>query len=411
MEYYKLRTDIDIFPTDVSGEPAFCIRDPINLADRMFFVPPPTLFIISLFNGRNPFLDIQAVFKQKYGVLVPEDKLKELAHNFDKNFFMDNERYRAQKLKKEEEFKKSPVRKAILAGRSYEPEPEKLKQQIDQYFKAIGKPDSFNKEKRSESLKGIIAPHIDFSRGEPCYAWAYKKIMESEPADIYLIFGTSHAPSKSPFILCRKKFLTPFGELEVDQEFVDIMEAECSYSLFDDEKNHQNEHSIEFQLIFLQYLLEGKKDIKIVPVLCSSFHNIVTNGESPLFNSQIVEFIKAVKKAISSTKKKIFMIASADLAHIGHQFGDNFKIDHSIMSWVEKEDLAMLKTLEDFNLNGFYNSVYHDGDKRKICGFPPIFTMLQVMDSGIGKLLKYEKWVDTRGEAAVTFAGMAFYDK
>ena len=126
MEYYKLRTDIDIFPTDISGEPTFCIRDPINFADRMFFVPPPTLFIISLFNGRNSFLDIQAVFKQKYGVLVPEDKLKELAHNFDKNFFMDNERYRAQKLKKEEEFKKSPVRKAVLSGKSYESERGKL---------------------------------------------------------------------------------------------------------------------------------------------------------------------------------------------------------------------------------------------------------------------------------------------
>ncbi|MDY6862370.1 MAG: AmmeMemoRadiSam system protein B [Thermodesulfobacteriota bacterium] len=412
MEYPKLRTDIEIFPAKISDGPTFCVRDPFNLTDKMLFIPPQTLFIISLFNGKNSLLDIQAAFMRKYGTLLPRNKIEELVDSFDACLFMDNEKFEGQKVKNEEEFRKSAVRKPVLAGRGYELEPEKLKKQIGEYFKSITEPIITVNENKRGTLQGIIAPHIDFMRGGPCYAFAYQEVMKSEPADTYLILGTSHAFSKTPFILCRKKFVTPFGEIEVDQDIVDILEKEYGYPLFDDEKNHQNEHSIEFQLVFLQYLLAGKKDIKIVPVLCGSFHNIIAKGEEPFSSLQIMEFIGAVKKAISSSsKKRIFIIAGADLAHIGQQFGDTFQVDRNILNWVEKEDMVMLNTIKSLDLKAFYNSVYHDGDKRKICGFPPIFTMLGVMDSGTGYLLKYEKWADPGGAAAVTFAGMAFYDE
>ena len=33
----------------------------------------------------------------------------------------------------------------------------------------------------SGPLAGILAPHIDFQRGGPTYAWAYRALAESEP--------------------------------------------------------------------------------------------------------------------------------------------------------------------------------------------------------------------------------------
>ncbi len=40
--------------------------------------------------------------------------------------------------------------------------------------------------------KAIVAPHIDFHRGGPAYAWAYKSLVESAGADLYILLGTSH---------------------------------------------------------------------------------------------------------------------------------------------------------------------------------------------------------------------------
>jgi hypothetical protein len=48
-----------------------------------------------------------------------------------------------------------------------------------------------------------------------------------------------------------------------------------------------------------------------------------------------------------------------------------------------------------------------DGDRRKICGLPPIYTMLSVIEADSGRLLKYQYFPDPAG--TVSFASMAFY--
>ncbi len=52
--------------------------------------------------------------------------------------------------------------------------------------------------------------------------------------------------------------------------------------LFDDELTHRTEHSIEFQVVFLQYLLGGRRDFTIVPILVGSFHDLMERGIDPI---------------------------------------------------------------------------------------------------------------------------------
>ena len=50
---------------------------------------------------------------------------------------------------------------------------------------------------------------------------------------------------------------------------------------FDDELTHRTEHSIEFQVVFLQYLLGGRREFSIVPILVGSFHDLMESGDRP----------------------------------------------------------------------------------------------------------------------------------
>ena len=74
--------------------------------------------------------------------------------------------------------------------------------------------------RRGATAKAIVAPHIDFHRGGPAYAWAYKPLAESAGADLYIILGTSHCGGQTPYILTLKNFETPLGLVETDRDFV-----------------------------------------------------------------------------------------------------------------------------------------------------------------------------------------------
>jgi AmmeMemoRadiSam system protein B len=188
---------------------------------------------------------------------------------------------------------------------------------------------------------------------------------------------------------------------------VEEIEKQVSTDLRMDEFAHRGEHSVEFQTVFLSYLFQGKRDISIVPILCGSFHEMVASRTSPMNEPEVTEFVSAVKRAVAECDKKVCFIAGADLAHVGPRFGDGQPIDDGMLKFVKSEDLRMLETVERVDAEAFFTNIGADMDRRKICGFPPIYTMLNVMEATSGKLLKYQSWPDPNG--TVTFASMAFY--
>ena len=138
-----------------------------------------------------------------------------------------------------------------MAGRSYPDDPDALRLLIDSFFEDESGPR--DSPRGSGVVTGLVAPHIDFGRGGPCFAWAYNELRDRDPADVYVVLGTGHT-SRNLFTTTRKVFETPLGDLEVDSTFVDRLAAYAPQDLFADEIAHKNEHSIEFQVVFLKYL-------------------------------------------------------------------------------------------------------------------------------------------------------------
>ncbi len=407
MEYPKLRL-IDAFPIEISGQQAVCLRDPFNTKNS--FVPREVFDnIVYYFDGNHSILDIQDIYKQRHGDGEIQQIIQQVIEELDKNLLLDNDKSRDYIKKLKDDFINSTIRKDAHAGTAYEADKDKLKDQIDGFFTSPdgpGKPSSSN---QTTGLKGVIAPHIDIGCGGPCFAWAYKEIAESSDAELFIILGIAHTGTKNLFILTDKTFETPFGNVETDKDFLESLRKKSKIDYFEDEFVHKNEHTIEFQLVFLQYLYHQKKNFKILPVLCSSFGGVVGDLNYPLQIPQLENFIASLKETIEESKKKICIIASVDLAHVGHRFGDKELQDETYLKRLKYEDINMLKYAEGLDAEGFYRSIQKDNDKRKICGYPAIYTMLNVIKASEGKLLKYSQSADQNTNSTVSFASMVFY--
>ena len=407
MEHPKLRL-IDAFPIEISGQQAVCLRDPYNTKNS--FVPRKIFDdIVRYFDGNHSVSDIQNIYTQRHGENDIQQTIHQVIEELDKNLLLDNNRSRDFIKKLKDDFRNSTIRKDSHAGTAYEADRDKLKEQIDGFFTSAdgpGKPSSSSN--KVTGLKGVIAPHIDIGVGGSCFAWAHKEIAESSDAELFIILGIAHTGTRNLFVLTDKTFETPFGNVETDKEFLESLHKKNKTDYFEDEFVHKDEHSIGFQLVFLKYLYHQKKNFSIVPILCSSFGEAEGDNNNSRQISQFEEFVSALKKTIKESKKKVCVIASVDLAHVGSRFGDQELQDEAYLKRLRSEDTEMLKYAELLDAEGFRNSIQKDHNSRKICGYPAIYTLLNVIEASEGKLLKYSQYAD-QTNSTVSFASMAFY--
>ena len=407
MEYPKLR-NIDAFPLETSGRKVIGLRDITSLSDKIVVVSYRDFFIISLFDGKHSLLDIKAEFMRKYGEMLFTEHLEDILKKLDENYLLDSERYENYRLQLEEEFKKADLRAAVFAGKSYEADPLKLRQQLESFFVQPDGPGSAVPAHKGKPVKGMIAPHIDFQRGGPCYAWAYKELAASLSPELFIILGTVHLPTKHPFVLTGKNFETPLGVIETERDIIISLTKKVAFNLYQDEIVHKTEHSIEFQLVFLSHLYKERKHFKVVPILCGSFHELIAKDSTPRRMPHFTDFISALRETIAESKYRTCFIASADLAHVGIRFGDTVPPSPASLQRLAGEDRKMLEYVEAIDGEGFYDYMRREKDSRRICGLPPIYALLSVMDAEEGTLLNYRQSLETDGSSVVTFASVVF---
>jgi AmmeMemoRadiSam system protein B len=386
-----------------------CLQDPLNVSEKALFLSPPLYFIVSLFDGRHSILDMQAAYMRRFGEFLYTEKVHEIISQLEVALFLEGERFQEALRQKEEDFKRASVREAVFAGKSYEADPDRLRAQLEGYFTGENGPGSLGEKKSENGLKGLIAPHIDFQRGGFCYAFGHREIWERNSSSCFIIFGTAHTPMENRFCLTRKDFTTPLGTLNVDKELVDAIQFHCPDGVFTDEGIQRSEHSIEFQCVFLRYLYPEPNPLKIVPILSGSFHEAIDKGISPMALKPIRHFIEALRKAVSSLGRQVCYIASADLAHMGLQFGDGEGIREYDLRILSQEDRGMLEYAEKMDGEGFFSSISKERDRRRICGLPAIYSMLKVLEAKEGKLLKYDQAFTPETQSVVSFASLAFY--
>ena len=106
----------------------------------------------------------------------------------------------------------------------------------------------------ADGLVGIAAPHVSPFGGWQSYQAAYQVMGPSYRDRTFVVLGTSHYGQPERFGLTRKAYVTPIGESRVDMALVDWLAEHGGPAVTMEDYCHSVEHSIEFQVLFLQYL-------------------------------------------------------------------------------------------------------------------------------------------------------------
>ncbi len=407
-DHPRLRA-VEAFPVEQEGRRFLALRDPAGYAPSAVMLPVELLSILRSFDGEHTIVDIQAEIMREHGDLVPRRVIEDVIAALDEQGFMDSRRFAERRAAIDGEFLASPSRAAAHAGGAYPGDRDELRRTMDGYFSAPTGPGPIahaGGASDGAAVDGIIAPHIDFHRGGPAYAWAYRDLAERCAADLFVIFGTCHAGMRHPFALTRKDYDTPFGAARVDGDFVDAVSARSGVDCFASELAHRTEHSLEFQAVFLQYLYAGRREFTIVPVLTSFAHEALARRRSPADDAAIVRCLDAIVETAARSGRRVAFIAGADLAHVGPRFGDRDPVSPAALARIDREDRTMLASVEAGDARAFFASVAADGDRRRICGLSPIYALLHALPGRRGTIKHYGQWPDP--EAVVSYASVVF---
>ncbi len=360
--------------------------------------------LVRKFNGELSLPEIQAEVLRQTRQLISTQQLESLVHQLESRMLLEGPTYSSFL----EDFKHAGIRQPALAGRAYSSNPRVLRCQLESYFynpEGAGLPDSAC---LGNSTRAVMIPHIDFVRGGPTYTHAYRALIEGNEAKTFIIIGVAHRPCQQRFMLTRKDFETPLGLVRTDRTFVDRIASLVGPSAFEDETAHVREHSIEFQLLFLQHLLGPDAEFSVVPILVGSFDDLFGRGVDPIEVPDIQRFVQALRAAESSSDEVVKYIASVDFGHIGREFGDRDLVDQQTQLRLERFDRAMISHAVAGDPKSWFQTAAAVSNVWRICGLAATYIMLHAAGPLRGELLQYQQAIDSTSTCCVSFASLAF---
>jgi hypothetical protein len=405
---FPLLRNLQFSPLKEGEEQYVLLWDPSGLSTDKLIVPLSYFYLLQFFDGEHSLEQVAAEYLRKFGEFLVPDRLHRLVSDLDDKLFLEGERVDAARKAALAAYQAASVRRAAFAGKSYEADPAKLTAQIKGCFSSKEGPERKDSEHKGQPIKGLVAPHYEIKDAGPIYAWAYKELQESQAPDLFVVLGTCQAGLQNGYAVTGKDFETPLGLVKTDRAIIDRLKAAAGFC-FDEELAHKNEHSIEFQLPFLQFVTGQEKSITIVPVLCSFPPTTFFDPQLRDLRDRIETFLKALQDALAQTGRPACIIAGAELAHIGMRYGDSSPPTDFSFHRCMQQDLAMLKHAEEVDADAFAQFLAKEGDGRRISGFAALYTLLKLIGGGKGQVLRYDRGITDQFNSTVTYASMAFF--
>jgi AmmeMemoRadiSam system protein B len=392
---------------DHQGQAYVALEDSLGLFSGQVLIPLETFHhVIRHFDGRTSLVEIKSRLERETGRPTALADLKGLVEKLDRAMVLEGPTH----LALVDQYARQGIRPTSHAGRSYPADDSVLRQDLARFFedpRGAGLP-SEPAPGPAGPLRAILSPHIDFGRGGPVYSHAYRRLVEQSDADIFVILGVAHQYCRNRFALTRKDFQTPLGTARTNRAFVDHLAEAAGAHLFEDELAHRTEHSIEFQVVFLQYVLGEQREFSIVPILVGSFHDLMQSGSDPIADPEVDRMVRALRSAEAASGKKVAYIGGIDLCHVGPEFGDPLPVDDGTLDTVKNFDQAMLDRASARDASGWFSKAAEVNNRWRVCGLAATYTLLEAIGPARGRLLSYDQAVNPSRTCCVTFASVAF---
>lgn len=191
---------------------------------------------------------------------------------------------------------KEDVRPSPIAGRWYESNPTRLARQIDEYL------DSARVTPLAGEVIALVAPHAGHRYSGLTAAHAFKTV-QGNAYDLVVVVSPYHDLFPGSLITSsHHAYVTPLGEIPVDQEALAMLDAGMLRRTGVTVKRirHDTEHSLEIELPFLQRSLQSGFNLLPIMVRSRDAREMQSLGET---------------LAEIAVKQKTLLVASSDLSH------------------------------------------------------------------------------------------------
>jgi AmmeMemoRadiSam system protein B len=212
------------------------------------------------------------------------------------------------------------VRPPVVAGTFYPNDPRALRELIEQSLATVDA-----REPHRPAPKAIVAPHAGYVYSGPVAATAYRAI-EPRAADIerVVLLGPAHrVPLRGMAIPSVDAFATPLGLAAIDdvaRRHVAVMPGVAI-----DDHPHDDEHSLEVHVPFLQHLLGT--DWQLLP--------IVVGHAAPLDVADVLAALWGGHETL--------VVVSTDLSHY-HDYRTAAELDRRTAAAIVSRDVEGLST-------------------------------------------------------------------
>jgi AmmeMemoRadiSam system protein B len=237
---------------------------------------------------------------------------------------------------------------------------------------------------RSQKLLGLLVPHAGYNYSGPVAAHGYYHLAQAGIVESIIILGPNHTGLGSGVsTMIEGEWSTPLGDVPIDTDLArEIVEGSDIVDVEDEA--HRNEHSIEVQLPFLQFIYPRR--FKFVPI-CMMLQDLQTS----------LEVGEAVAKV--AEKHGATVLASSDWTHYEPQDRAQSKDKQAIEAALQMNEKKFQEIIEERSVSA--------------CGYGPVTAMIhaaKLRGSRSGNLLSYQTSGDVTGDksAVVGYAAASF---
>jgi len=230
----------------------------------------------------------------------------------------------------------------------------------------------------------VVSPHAGYIYSGLVAGAVFSSVMI--PATV-VILGAPHADFRPRFsVINEGVWESPLGDVAINRELADLVIDSCSLAEVA-EKPHEDEHSLEVQVPFLQYF---QKDLSLVPV-----HVNIRSTFEDLEN-----LASGLTSAIRKFGQNVLIVASTDMSHFISQESAKKKDFLAIDRILALDGRGLFETVRTHNIS--------------MCGFQPTTAAL-LAARGLGatksELVKYQTSGDVSGDKShvVGYAGLRIY--
>ncbi len=260
------------------------------------------------------------------------------------------------------------VRPSPIAGTWYNGDPDRLRQTVDEYINSADLPPL------PGEVLGVVSPHAGYRYSGSVAGYAFKSV-KGKRFDVVVVISPMHQYYPKPILTsAHPAYHTPLGDIPIAEQKLDEINATLKQKtgLEMSRITHDQEHSLEIELPFLQRALKG--DFLLIPIM---------------LRNQSRQLSKALGLILAEVLRDqdCLFVASSDLSHF-YPEPEAHDLDHMV-----------LEQVTDFSADGLFD--LKDEGKGHACGLAAIAsTLWATKELGATKatLLKYDTSASATGD-------------